>query len=276
MNSPYQQAAAEQPPAGQTPDPAAPATPATPPAPGQVTDGSNVLPFQERIPEKYRVVKDDGSLDVEASTTKLAEGYGNLSKRLGGDDAPPNTAEEYAPEVPEGFDFDALKADPMYQDFLKGAHSRGVNNKQLSYILEEFGKRQALMAEPQIPGIIPDMEAFKSEMVKVWGDDPKAFDKGIADGLKVIKAYMPNITEEQLATIPNSPIVSQLLAAIGKEIGEDRRITSQPVDVKTFEDELITLQVHPAFSDAKHPEHKQIMAKKAELFKRRYGNAPAP
>jgi hypothetical protein len=266
MNSPYQQAALEQPPTD-----APPATPAAPP----ITDGSNVIPFQERVPEKYRVVKDDGSIDVEASAAKLAEGYDSLSKRLGGDDAPPKSAEEYAPEVPEGFDFETLKADPMYQDFLKGAHARGVNNKQLSYILEEFGKRQS-MAEPNIPGVIADMDTFKTEMGKVWGDDPNAFTKGINDGLKVIKAYMPNITEEQLATIPNSPIVAQLLAAIGKEIGEDKRITAQPVDAKSFNDELIALQVHPAFNDPRHPEHKQIMDKKSELFKRRYGGAKAP
>lgn len=263
MSSQYQQAAIEQT-ATEAPPPAAPAT--------QVTDGSNVLPFQERVPEKYRVVKDDGSIDVEASAAKLAEGYDSLSKRLGGDDAPPKSVEEYAPEVPEGFDFEALKADPMYQDFLKGAHSRGVNNKQLSYILEEFGKRQAMMAEPSIPGIFTDVDAFKAEMAKVWGEDPNAFDKGIRDGLKVIKAYMPNVTEEQLATIPNSPIVAQLLAAIGKEIGEDKRITAQPVDAKTFQEELVALQVHPAFNDPRHPEHAQVMQKKKELFQRRYGN----
>ena len=46
------------------------------------------------IPEKYQVKKEDGSIDIEASSLKLAEAYGHLEKRLGSGDAPPKTAEE--------------------------------------------------------------------------------------------------------------------------------------------------------------------------------------
>src|SRR5690606_31149911 len=36
----------------------------------------------EYIPEKYRVQKEDGTLDLEASSRKLAEAHGHLEKRL--------------------------------------------------------------------------------------------------------------------------------------------------------------------------------------------------
>jgi hypothetical protein len=211
-------------------------------------------------------MKEDGTIDLEASAAKLSDGYDHLAKRLGGDDVPPKTAEEYAPDVPEGIDMEALKADPLYQDFLKSAHARGMSNKNVSWLLDEFAKRQGGQAEPAAM----DVDTLRAELAPVWGDDPKAFDKGINDGLRAIKAYMPGISQEQLASIPNSPIVMQLLAAIGKEVGEDKRIQAAPVDAKSFEDELTALKAHPAFNDPRHVEHKQIMQKKSELFARRY------
>jgi hypothetical protein len=226
-------------------------------------------PLAERIPEKYRVLNAEGVLDLEASAAKLNDGYAELSKRFGAGDAPPKTAEEYAPELPEGFDMEALKADPLYQDFLKGAHSRGVTNKQLTYILEEFTKRQDMMADAANGGM--DIDTFKAEMAKVWGDDPKAFDTGIQTGLKAIRSYLPGVTQEQLASIPNSPIIAQLLAAIGKDVGEDKRIAAAPIDGKDFDQQIKEIQASPGYADAKHPEHKALMAKQKALFERRYG-----
>ena len=55
------------------------------------------------IPEKYQVKKEDGSLDIEASSLKLAEAYGHLEKRMGSGDVPPKTAADYQIAVPEAF-----------------------------------------------------------------------------------------------------------------------------------------------------------------------------
>jgi hypothetical protein len=85
------------------------------------------------IPEKYQVKKEDGTLDIEASSLKLAEAYGHLEKRLGSGDVPPKTAEEYQVTVP-----DALKDvwkpddDTLLQDFKKEAHSKGMTGSSIS------------------------------------------------------------------------------------------------------------------------------------------------
>ncbi|WP_443701018.1 hypothetical protein [Pseudomonas sp.] len=80
---------------GEGGDPSTPAAPAPVPAPtGSVLDsGANTTDF---IPEKYRVVKEDGSLDLDQSSRKLAESYKHLETRLGSGDVPPKTADEYA------------------------------------------------------------------------------------------------------------------------------------------------------------------------------------
>ena len=79
------------------------------------------------IPEKYRTNKEDGSLDLEASSRKVAEAYKHLETRMGSGDAPPKSADEYAVKLEgvEGFNWDEFKADEASQSFLKGAHAKG-------------------------------------------------------------------------------------------------------------------------------------------------------
>jgi hypothetical protein len=48
------------------------------------------------LPEKFRVMGEDGKLSIESSARKLAENYTHLEKRMGSGDAPPKTADEYA------------------------------------------------------------------------------------------------------------------------------------------------------------------------------------
>lgn len=237
------------------------------PAPADPQPADVLPPLNDRIPEKYRVVKDDGSFDLEASTGKLLDSYSNLEKRMGSGDAPPKSPEEYAPEVPEGFDLEALKADPMYQDFLKGAHSRGVSNKTLGWVLEEFGKRQAALSanDGQM-----SVEELRSELAPVWGDDPKAFDANIQSGLRAIKAYMPGITQEQLATIPNHPIIAQLLAAVGKEVGEDTRVSAGAIDGKDFDAQVAEITAELAMLPERDARRAILLDKKAALFAKRY------
>ena len=82
---------------------------ATPPA-GSVL--ANAAP-NDFIPEKYRVNKEDGSLDLEQSSRKMGEAYKHLETRMGTGDAPPKSHDEYAVKLDgvEGFNWDEFKAD---------------------------------------------------------------------------------------------------------------------------------------------------------------------
>lgn len=87
------------------------------------------------LPEKFRVMGEDGKLSIESSARKLAENYTHLEKRMGSGDAPPKTADEYAPKVEvEGFNWEEFKADPRMQGFMKTAHAKGITNDQMSFI----------------------------------------------------------------------------------------------------------------------------------------------
>ena len=125
--------------AGEGGDPSTLAAPAAEPAPGSVLSTGNT--GTDFIPEKYRTNKEDGSLDLEASSRKVAEAYKHLETRMGSGDAPPKTHEEYALKIEvEGFNWDEFKADESTQSFLKGAHAKGLNNDQVEYVIGEYLK----------------------------------------------------------------------------------------------------------------------------------------
>lgn len=224
-----------------------------------------VPPLGERIPEKLRVLKADGTLDVEASAGKLLEGYGQLEKRLGTGDAPPKTVEEYAPKT-ERFDLDTLKGDPEYTGFLKAAHAKGITNDQLGFVLDTFADRLDKL------GPLPMSTAdFMADMKANHWKGEGEYEQNMALGLRTLRAFSPNLTAAELASIPNNPTIAKVLAAIGKELGEDRQILNlQPMSEGDFESQLAALQASEAYNNASHPEHKQALAKSDALFAKRY------
>jgi hypothetical protein len=260
-------------------DPSPVSTPATPAANGSafaaLADNAAATPdpnkpaepVPPKIPEKYQVKKADGSIDLDASVAKLAEGYGHLEKRLGAGDAPPKAPEDYAPQV-EGFDLAALKDDPKYQGFLKGAHAKGLTNAQVSWVLSEYADRAGDGAEAAA-GM--SVDAFR-EAVTPHFEALGGYEAGMKSALNAIRAVVPDATAAELASLPNNPLVARVLATLGKEIGEDRRVTPGALSVPDWEGEVAKLRSSEAYNKATHPEHDQALKRMNELFAQRYGN----
>lgn len=233
-------------------DPNAPADPPKPPV--------------ERIPEKYQVKKDDGTLDPDASWAKMLDGHSALEKRLGAGDAPPATPEEYAPVV-EGLDFEALKADPEYQGFLKAAHAKGLNNDTLSWVLGEYVKR----AEAGGPAAMSNDE-FQAAMGEVW-KEPGSYEKNMQAGLRAIRAFAPDATPEEIASLPNNPLLARVLAAVGAEVSEDRAVPFGDAQVSSWDSEVATLKASEAFNNASHADHQKAVDRMTALYNQRYGKS---
>lgn len=256
------------PPAVETvvPDPAAAAVPAAPASafadPAAVTPPVEV-PIAERIPEKYRVNKEDGTLDLEASTAKLTDAYGNLEKRLGTGEAAPKDVAGYDPKV-EGFDMEALKGDEKYQSWLHRAHGKGLTNAQVEFVLEEYG---ALEAPNPLGMPLPDFKAAVEPHFAEFG----GYQQGMASAVRTIRTYVPDVTAEDLAAIPHHPLLARVLAAVGKELPEDSgtpRVGA--LSAADFDTEVAALKASEAFNQANHPEHAKAVARMSELYARRY------
>lgn len=214
------------------------------------------------IPEKYLVKREDGTTDWEASALKQAQGYDSLAKRLGAGEAPPKTPDDYTPELPSGVTLDQLKSDPLYAGFLKGAHAKGLNNAQVSYLLGEFQQRVQLLQEQAA-----DPAVAEAELGKVW-TTPAAMERGLTSAYRGAQAFAEDADHAARLDkkFGSDPDFIRLMAKVGAELGEDKLpgggLTS--VEVETRE----ALMRSPAYLDKRHPEHAATVAKVAALYRK--------
>jgi hypothetical protein len=229
-------------------------------APGDAGDGGQPA----AIPEKYIVKNEDGTTNWEASALKQAQGYTSLAQRLGAGEAPPKSPEDYAPELPQGMTMDSLKADPMFAGFLKGAHAKGLNNGQVSYLLGEFQQRmQMLEQQRNDPGVA------EAELRKTWQTDQQ-MDQGLSNAARATAAFAGD--QDTLARLEkkfgNDPDYLRLMANIGKELGEDKPVGGlTSVETETRQ----SLMASEAYLNAKHPEHATVVAKVKALYAKQHG-----
>lgn len=212
------------------------------------------------FPEKYLVKNEDGTTNWEASALKQAQGYESLAKRMGAGEAPPQTPDGYQPELPQGWDADRLKSDPVFAGFLKGAHAKGLNNAQVSYILSEFQNRMDMMRSPEVG---------EAELRNVWKTED-SFQAGLVNSYRGSKAFSEDDAHAQRLEqkFGNDPDFIRLMARVGKELGEDKQPQQglSSAEAQTMED----LMAHPAYLDPKHPDHKKVVAQTSRLYQRKY------
>lgn len=227
----------------------------------------------EFIPEKYRVAKEDGSLDLEASSRKLAEAYGHAEKRIGSGDVPPKTAEEYAVTIPDAFKeaFDP-KTDEGFKAFAGKMHGLNLTQSQLDGVMESyFELAPKLVAGAQVL----DADAATAELKKTWATDAD-FERNVRNAFVGTNALAQkaglSVDEIMASPLGNDPKFLKLMAAIGPEFKED----SSPGGGQQFSQEDInSLMMSEAYTNPKHKDHAQTSAKIKAYFERKHGTEAA-
>ena len=225
------------------------------------------------IPEKFRVSKDDGAIDLEASAKKVEEHRANLEKRLGSGDIPPKTPEEYAPtvEADEGFDVKAFMADEGTKGFLKGAHAKGMTNEQVSYVLSQYAKTAPLLVKGSQ---VMDMDAVQANLRETWKDDAE-YNRNIDaywNTAHIIARKAGIEYDEESSGLARNPTFVKMMAAISKEFQEDTPPGSaSPV----ASDDIKKLMASEAYNNPKHIDHERVSKQVQEHFQRTYGTAAA-
>ena len=244
--------------------------PATPPADSLLATGA----APDFIPEKYRTNKEDGTLDLEASSRKVAEAYKHLETRLGSGDAPPKTAEEYTVKLEgvEGFDWDEFKADPDTQSFLKGAHSKGLTNDQVQYVIGEYMK-----AAPNLIGGAAQLtqQDCTAALKAAWGDD-QAIRANVTASYRAAEAFAsqgdaPGNFNALMTKYGNDPDFIACTANIGKELKEDSAINGG-AQVSEADFAVKTSELRQQLQDlpAHDPKRPGIQAQLDEMYNRKY------
>ncbi|WP_158218769.1 hypothetical protein [Roseateles aquatilis] len=215
------------------------------------------------IPEKYLVKNEDGTTNHEATSLKVAQAHAALEKRMGAGEAPPKDADSYQLDLPQGLSMDTLKDDPLFAGFLKGAHTRGLNNAQVSYLVGEFQQRIQLLEEQRNS---PDVGA--AELRKIWQTDQQ-MSTGLSRSFKGTQAFAED--QDHAARLDkkfgNDPDFIRLMAKVGSELGEDKPVQGvTQVDVENRE----ALMRSEAYNSPNHPEHAATVAKVKASYERQY------
>ncbi|WP_407084797.1 hypothetical protein [Pluralibacter gergoviae] len=217
------------------------------------------------LPEKYRVMGADGKVDIAGSARKLADAHTSLEKRLGSVGTPPKTADDYTPDVKvEGFNWDEFKADPRMQSFMKTAHSKGITNDQMSFILGEYAQRAPELANGAAE---LDAESASASLREVWKTDAE-FKQNISLAYRAFNSLAA--TGDDIDAIGNNPMVIRMLAKIGAEMQEDAPAGG---DINLAEQQSIRdLMKSEAYMNPKHTDHERVSAQVKAYYQKRYGD----
>jgi hypothetical protein len=171
------------------------------------------------LPEKYRVSKDDKSLDLEASARKLAGGYSELARRMQEVGLPPDSPEAYdVKELPAGLNFEELKKDPKMQTWLKGAHAKGMTNAQIQHVMS--GLADFVGGDASLTA-----EEATAELGKVW-TSPADFQRNQRAAYRAASAIAQQMgvsyDDLEAAGLGNNPVFVRVMAHIGAQMREDQ------------------------------------------------------
>lgn len=213
------------------------------------------------IPEKYQVKKEDGTLDIEASSLKLAEAYGHLEKRMGTGDAPPKSAADYQITVP-----DVLKdswnpaEDKNLQDFLSKAHAKGFTQGQIDLALETY---HTLAPNLMAGNAQLSVDECVASLRETWKTDAE-YNEGVELSYKAAVAYAGEDAQALMDKYGNDPMIIKAFARIGKEMGEDKSINpGSELPAGTSVESMITSD---AYNNPKHPDHAKVSKQVADYY----------
>ena len=214
-----------------------------------VLSTANDSSIDTSIPEKFKVVTEDGAVDYKATVAKMNESYSYLEKKVGTGEVAPKSADEYKIER-EDFSFDDFKADESNKAFLEEAHKHGITNKQLDFLISEYDKRAVDLVSNNSQF---DTDSTVQTLQSEWG---KEYESNIFSAIRAAKSA--GLTEEQInnPSIGNNVDVIKVLSYFGSQIAEDKPINNGTA-VNT---DITSLMRSEAFFDPKHPDHKSVKA----------------
>lgn len=220
------------------------------------------------IPEKYRVSKEDGTFDMDASARKVAEAYSHLEKRMGTGDAPPKDASEYKVAIPEALAEQFKADDEGIQQFAKEAHEHGLTQGQFDYMMGKFFELAPAIAEGNAEMNLADCDAALGQ---VW-QTPQAMAQGKKDAAFAVTKMAESMGvsfDEINDSLGNNPMFIKMMAQLAPEFREDGNVQGA---VLNSAQDVGSLMRTEAYSNEKHPDHAATVAKVRAHYDRKYGS----
>jgi len=219
------------------------------------------LPPPVVIPEKYQVKKPDGTLDIEASSLKLAEAYGHLEKRVGTGDLPPKEVGDYKIKIPEQFPDWKPADDPKLQAFLKEAHTTGMTQKQVDVLVSKYMEiaPELVQASHKM-----DADACAAELKTVWKTDDQ-YKSEVGKAYKAAVGYFGADADAIIKEYGNDARIVRGLAKLGNEMGEDKSVNFEG---KMGQSSIDSIMASEAYNQPKHPDHVRVSTQVRQHFEK--------
>lgn len=231
--------------------------------------GEQQLAIHERIPEKFRVFEGEGEaakFNLEASTSKLADSYSSMEKRLGEGHTAPDSPDGYEIDgkaIAEDFDVETFMGDELNKSFLAKAHAHGMSNKQVQMVMEHAMKEM-------IPNLTAGNKELDSESCtkslqsEIWKDGAE-FKENMGAANRLFRSLPDELREQVDAKLGNDPLFIQVAAMFGKEMAEDTPPNAPSGNNQANIEELM---LSDAYKDNKHPQHEAVSKKVRAHFER--------
>ncbi|RQO38620.1 hypothetical protein DBR37_01625 [Herminiimonas sp. KBW02] len=213
----------------------------------------------ESVAEKYHVKKEDGTLDLDKTLEKVETARAALEKKMGSGDMRPKEHSEYkAPALPEILK--DVKLDT--ERFAKKAHEMGLSQKQYEEVMGEY--------YDLLPQMVGDQQKANSdevtkELEALWKDSSEGNFKAAYRAANTIAESIGLSYKEVNEALGNNPMAIRILAAVGKEMSEDKTPGSANGSIPPGFDISAAL-ASPAYMDAKHPDHKKVSAQVSAYY----------
>lgn len=241
----------------------------------QTESGSNTeTPETTPFPEKFLVKKDDGSIDTEASSRKLAEGYNHLAKKMGETGGVvPDSAEGYKIDfnaqelgLPESITPELVQNDADFKAFAEEAHKAGFTNEQINLIATRYVTMAQTLIERRDES---DMAECQKALAETW-KNPDELNKGIQNAQRAFNRFASEQDKGLIDTIGNNPIIVRLLANVGALMKEDA--PARNVQPSESRETIKSIMQSPAYLDDKHPDHAKVMQQVNQYYQQAYGD----
>ena len=210
--------------------------------------------IQGGIPEKFQVNRQDGSMDVEASSLKLSEAYSHLEKRMGSGDLPPRSADEYQFNLPDAFKDTDFSGDKLMTQFKQEALSKGLTQEQFDFVMGKyFAIAPGLMAGArQI-----SMDDCVSDLKTEWKSDAQ-YRSEMRKAQQAVQVYGDKDAQGLINDYGNDPRFVRFCNRVGAELGEDHSINPGGTQQGGYDAQ--TLMASEAYNNPKHADHARVSA----------------
>lgn len=244
---------------------AAPAVPGTLFSPSQAhTD--TPAEVAQWMPQKFQVRGADGSMDLAASSQKLAQAYDHAVRRFGKPEGAPESSSAYTLTVPEHLELEIPEG--TFAPFFERAHAAGLSQAQLDFVMAEyFDALPAFMND----AAAVTLDQAKAELAHAW-PDPAEMERNLKAAERAVAAMPPDLQEDVKARFGTDPVFWRFAAHFGKEVGEDR--PAAPAGGATGGQDVSALMRSEAYRNARHPDHARVSAQVRNHFERTAGNEP--